>query len=157
MIRNPIPWPDNAKCAVSITFDMDADSLIHISKPDDSFKRLYPISMGKYGPNVAIPRILETYRRFGLKLSFFIPGWCLKEYQYQIENILNDGHEIGHHGYLHEDPIKTYGNQREWFEKTLEIHKQICGKHPIGYRAPVYNITDEVIDLMIEHKFKYDS
>ena len=47
MIRNPIPWPDNAKCAVSITFDMDADSLIHISKPDDSFKRLYPISMGK--------------------------------------------------------------------------------------------------------------
>ena len=139
MIRNPIPWPDNAKCAVSITFDMDADSLIHISKPDDSFKRLYPI------------------RRFGLKQSFFIPGWCLKEYQYQIENILNDGHEIGHHGYLHEDPIKTYGNQREWFEKTLEIHKQICGKHPIGYRAPVYNITDEVIDLMIEHKFKYDS
>ena len=31
MIRNPIPWPDNAKCAVSITFDMDADSLIPVS------------------------------------------------------------------------------------------------------------------------------
>ena len=34
MIRNPIPWPNNAKCAVSISFDMDADSLIHISKPN---------------------------------------------------------------------------------------------------------------------------
>ena len=157
MIRNPIPWPNNAKCAVSISFDMDADSLIHISKPNDSFRRLYPISMGKYGPNVAIPRILDTYQKFGLKQSFFIPGWCIKEYQSQIELILKDGHEIGHHGYLHEDPTKTYGNQKEWFEKTLEIHKEICGKYPIGYRAPVYNITDEVVDLMIENKFKYDS
>ena len=141
MIRNPIPWPNNAKCAVSISFDMDADSLIHISKPNDSFRRLYPISMGKYGPNVAIPRILDTYQKFGLKQSFFIPGWCIKEYQSQIELILKDGHEIGHHGYLHEDPIKTYGNQKEWFEKTLEIHKEICGKYPIGYRAPVYNLS----------------
>ena len=31
MIKNPVPWPNGAKCAVSITFDMDADSLIHIA------------------------------------------------------------------------------------------------------------------------------
>ena len=46
---------------------MDADSLIHVAKPDDSSDRLYPISMGRYGPQVAIPRILETYKRFELK------------------------------------------------------------------------------------------
>ena len=50
MIQNPIPWPNGAKCACAITFDMDADSLIHIAKPKDSFDRLYPITMGKYGP-----------------------------------------------------------------------------------------------------------
>ena len=32
MIQNPIPWPGGAKVAVAITFDMDADSLIHIEK-----------------------------------------------------------------------------------------------------------------------------
>lgn len=42
MIRNPIPWPNGAKCAVAITFDMDADSLIHIARPEDSHRRLYP-------------------------------------------------------------------------------------------------------------------
>ena len=26
-----------------------------------------------------------------------------------------------------------------------------------GYRAPVYNVTQEVIDLLIEHDFRYDS
>ena len=78
MIRNPIPWPNGAKCAVAITFDMDADSLIHIAKPKDSYDRLYPISMGRYGPLVALPRILDTYERLGLKQSFFIPGWCIE-------------------------------------------------------------------------------
>ena len=127
MIRNPIPWPDGAKCAVAITFDMDADSLIHIARPEDSHRRLYPISMGRYGPNIALPRILDTYRRFGLKQSFFVPAWCLETYPDTVEAILKDGHEIGHHGYLHEDPIATYGSQREWFEKSLDAHKRICG------------------------------
>ncbi len=157
MIRNPIPWPENAKCAVAITFDMDADSLIHIARPDDSHRRLYPISMGRYGPNVALPRILDTYRRFGLKQSFFIPGWCLETYPDAAEAILKDGHEIGHHGWLHEDPVVTYGQQREPFERALEAHRRICGQVPKGYRAPVYNITDEVVNLLIEHGFRYDS
>jgi len=106
-----MPWPNGAKCAVAITFDMDADSLIHVAKPNDSFDRLYPISMGRYGPHVAIPRILDTYKRFGLKQSFFVPGWCLENYPDVIDLILKDGHEIGHHGYIHEDPIKTRGQQ----------------------------------------------
>ena len=50
MIRNPIPWPNGAKCAVAITFDMDADSLIHIAKPKDSYDRLYPNIDGPIWP-----------------------------------------------------------------------------------------------------------
>jgi len=26
MLANPIPWPEGARCAVAITWDMDADS-----------------------------------------------------------------------------------------------------------------------------------
>ena len=157
MIQNPIPWPNGARCACVISFDMDADSLIHIAKPKDGHDRLYPISMGRYGPTVAIPRILETYRRFGIKQSFFIPGWCIEQYPDTIESILKDGHEIGHHGYLHEDPIVTKDTQREWFERTMEVHQRICGIKPRGYRAPVYNVNQTVIDLLIEHGFRYDS
>jgi len=157
MIQNPIPWPNGAKCACAITFDMDADSLIHIARPDDSFNRLYPITMGRYGPTVAIPRILKTYERLGIKQSFFIPGWCLENYPDAVEAILKGGHEIGHHGWIHEDPIATAGNQREWIEKALKSHERICGQRPRGYRAPVYNVTQKVVDLLIEHGFKYDS
>ena len=157
MIQHPIKWPGNARCACAISFDMDADSLIHIARPADSHKRLYPISMGRYGPTVAVPRILDTYRRLGLKQSFFIPGWCIETYPQTIEAILKDGHEIGHHGWIHEDPVATLGNQREPFEQALDIHKRICGAVPKGYRAPVYNLTQEVLDLLVEYDFDYDS
>ena len=158
MIKNPIPWPNGAKCACAITFDIDADSLIHISKPNDSHHRLYPISMGRYGPEVAVPRILETYKRLDIKQSFFVPGWCLEQYAPLMEKILHEGHEIGHHGLIHEDPLKTMGTeQTEAFCKAMEIHATICGRSPCGYRAPVYNITPQVVDLLIKNKFTYDS
>ena len=156
MINNPIPWPHGAHCACVISFDMDADSLIHIARPKDSFDRLYPISMGRYGPLVAVPRILETYRRLGIKQSFFVPGWCIETYPDTVEAILSGGHEIGHHGYLHEDPINT-SDQIAWFEKALAAYRKYCGGSPVGYRAPVYNINQEVVDLLIKHKFRYDS
>lgn len=157
MIAKPVPWPNGARCACAISFDMDADSLIHISRRD-GHDRLYPVSMGRYGPTVAIPRILETYRRFGLKQSFFIPAWCIEQYPEAVDAILRDGHEIGHHGFIHEDPVETRGEaQREAFEKALEIHKRRTGRLPVGYRAPVYNATQQVIDLLVEHRFLYDS
>ena len=156
MISNPVPWPNGARCACVISFDMDADSLIHIARPKDSHDRLYPISMGRYGPTVAVPRILETYRRLGIKQSFFVPGWCIETYPDSVEAILKGGHEIGHHGYLHEDPIDA-PDQRAWFEKALEAHHKYCGGTPSGYRAPVYNINQEVLDLLVEYGFRYDS
>jgi peptidoglycan-N-acetylglucosamine deacetylase len=137
---------------------MDADSLIHISRPKDGYQRLYSISMGRYGPTVAVPRILDTYRKFGIKQSFFIPAWCIEQYPEAVDAMLKDGHEIGHHGLIHEDPIATSGKaQKLAFEAALGIHRKRIGRLPQGYRAPVYNITQQVVDLLVSHKFLYDS
>lgn len=158
MIKNPIPWPNGAKCAACISFDMDADSLIHISDRKHAHDRPYPISMGRYGPDIGVPRIVETYRRLGMKQSFFIPGWCVEQYPDAVDAILDGGHEIGHHGYLHEDPTQqTKSDQTADFEKALELFKKRLGKVPAGYRAPVYNINQTVIDLLVRHGFEYDS
>jgi hypothetical protein len=45
MIKNPVPWPDGAKCAVAITFDMDADSILHLHHPKTSISRISGLSM----------------------------------------------------------------------------------------------------------------
>ena len=78
MIENSVPWPNGARCAAAITFDMDADSLIHLEHPTDSIRRVSAISMHRYGPEVAVPRIVETYKHFGIKQTFFVPAWCIE-------------------------------------------------------------------------------
>ncbi len=60
MIKNPPPWPNGAKCAVCVTFDTDADSLIHLEHPGDAVSRVSVLSLLRYGPEVAVPRILES-------------------------------------------------------------------------------------------------
>ena len=48
MISNPIPWPNGAQCASVIYLDLDADSLIHIARTEDSHERLYASGSGRY-------------------------------------------------------------------------------------------------------------
>jgi peptidoglycan-N-acetylglucosamine deacetylase len=150
-------WPNNAPMAAAITFDMDADSLIHIADPE-GWKRPYAISMGQYGPAVGVPRILETYRRLGLRQTFFIPGWCVQTYPKAVEAILEGGHEIGCHGWIHENPAaRTLSEQGEDLDRALEALAAFSGYRPRGYRAPVYQLTNDTPALLKDRGFAYDS
>mgnify|MGYP006139841673 CR=1 FL=1 len=158
MINNPIPWPNGARVAVAITLDMDADSLIHLSHPKDSHRRIAACSNLQYGPNVAIERILNTYRKFGLKQSFFIPGWSIENYPKVVEAIVKDGHEVGFHGYIHEHPNELSRDQEaEFMDRSIEIIKRFTGQSPKGNRAPLYNFSDNSLDLLLERGFEYDA
>jgi peptidoglycan-N-acetylglucosamine deacetylase len=158
MFLNPISWPQGNRCAACITFDVDADSLIREARPDDAELRLQPISMGRYGPTVAVPRILESYRRFGLTQTFFMPAWVMQTYPATVEAILKDGHEIGHHSWGHEDPMgHSDEREAELFERALDLHVKMTGRKPRGYRAPVYSITPAMVGRLIDHGIVYDS
>ena len=72
MIANPVPWPGGAKCAVAFTLDMDAESILHLAHRERAHRLVSSASMLRYGPDVAVPRILDTYRHFGIKQTFFV-------------------------------------------------------------------------------------
>ena len=158
MIANPVPWPDGARCAAAITFDMDADSILHLEHPQTSYRRVSALSMLRYGPEVAVPRILATYRRFGLRQTFFVPAWCIEQYPKAVEAMVADGHEVAHHGYLHENP-NTLSREEEhhWLQRGIEIIEKHTGQRPRGWRAPLYNFSDHSADLLIEEGFAYDA
>ena len=158
MIANPVPWPDGARCAAAITFDMDADSILHLEHPQTSYRRVSALSMLRYGPEVAVPRILATYRRFGLRQTFFVPAWCIEQYPKAVEAMVADGHEVAHHGYLHENP-NTLSREEEhhWLHRGIEIIEKHTGQRPRGWRAPLYNFSDHSADLLIEEGFAYDA
>lgn len=158
MLQRPVTWPNNAKVACAITLDMDADSLVHIHHGAGAKDKLSATSMLRYGPDVAIPRILETYRRFGLKQTFFIPAWCIENHPHAVEQIVADGHEVGYHGYIHEAPNSLSPQQElDWMCRSIEIIEARTGKRPRGNRSPLYHMSSSTPDLLIEQGFAYDS
>jgi peptidoglycan/xylan/chitin deacetylase (PgdA/CDA1 family) len=158
MILNPVPWPDGAKCAVALTFDMDADSILHLEHPADSTSRVSAISMLRYGPEVAVPRIVETYKRFGIKQTFFVPAWCIEQYPRAVEIMLEGGHEVAHHGFIHENPIDgSRDEQAYWLQRSIDVIVSATGQRPRGWRAPLYNFSDHSADLLVEEGFLYDA
>ena len=158
MIRNPVPWPNGAKVACAITFDMDADSLVHLEHPADSDTRISAISMLHYGPKVGIPRILDSYRRYGLKQTFFVPGWCIEQYPEAVEAMVEGGHEVGFHGYIHEAPNQLSNDEEHyWMQRSIAVIEKHTGKRPRGNRSPLYNYSKHTTDLLIEEGFLYDS
>ncbi len=158
MIDNPIPWPGGARCAVAITFDMDADSFLHLHRPQDSYRRISTISTLQYGPKVGVPRILQSYRELGLKQTFFVPAWCIEQYPHAVEAMVADGHEIGHHGYIHEH-MNEISTEEEafWLRKSSDIIERYTGRRPRGFRAPLYNFSPTTTDLLIDEGFLYDA
>ena len=158
MIKNPVPWPNGAKCAAAITFDMDAESLLHLHHPKDSITKISAMSMLRYGPEVGVPRILEAYRRHGLRQTFFIPAWCIEHYPKAVETIVEGGHEVGFHGYIHEAPNSlSRDDERYWLERSIEVIERFTGRRPRGNRSPLYHFSENTADLLIDQNFLYDS
>lgn len=157
MIQNPVPWPNGKKCAVAITFDMDTDSILHLAHPDAADTKVATFSWLQYD-QVAIPRILDLYREYEIKQTFFVPAWCIERYPKTVELILKDGHEIAHHGYLHEHPNEqTREDEHYWLQKGIEVIESFTGKRPRGWRAPSYRFSKHSADLLAEEGFLYDS
>lgn len=156
-IDNPVPWPNGARCAVAITFDIDTDSFLHLEHPDAAPDMLSSLSWLKYD-EVAVPRILDVYRHYGIKQTFFYPAWCMEKYPRLVEMILKDGHEIAAHGYLHEEPNKqSRDREHAWLRRQIAVIEKMTGRRPRGWRAPLYKASRHSPGLLAEEGLIYDA
>jgi len=144
----PGVWPGGARCAVMLTFDFDAESL-WLSRDPAVAERPGILSQGGYGANVGVPRILDLLAAQGVRATFFIPGWVAERHPDQARAIRDAGHEIGHHGYLHEraSPADPEGERRA-FARGLEALQQVLGVRPLGYRSPGWDLTPITLELV---------
>ncbi|PLP58026.1 ribulose phosphate epimerase [Mesorhizobium loti] len=158
MISNPVPWPNNARCAVAFSFDMDGESNLLRNFGPRAHTMIAARSLGRFEAQAGVPRILSMLARRGLRQTFFVPGWCVEAYPHAIEQILKGGHEIGHHGYLHEDPNSMEEDEeREAFWRGHETLVKATGSAPRGYRAPSYAFSHRTLPHLIEAGMAYDS
>jgi len=158
MIGNPVPWPAGARCAVSFTLDMDAESILHLAHPARAHALVSAASMLRYGPNVAVPRILDTYRHYGIRQTFFVPGWCAQRYPHAVEAMMRDGHEVSAHGYLHEHPNELSDqDEKDSLLRSIAALEAVTGEKPAGWRAPLYNFSHRSAQLLLGAGVSYDA
>src|ERR1700704_2598411 len=118
--------------------------------PDD-------ISRGLFAGEVGAPRLLKLFERFGIKTTWFIPGHSIETFPAQMRAVADAGHEIGIHGYSHENPIEmTREQETAVLDKCIELVTRLSGKRPTGYVAPWWEFSNVSNELLLERGIKYD-
>src|SRR2546426_8260752 len=98
--------------------------------PDD-------ISRGLFAGEVGVPRLLKLFEKYKIKTSWFIPGHSIETFPEETRMVVKAGHEIGLHGYSHENPIALTRKQEEdVMAKCVSLIKEVAGEPPQGYVAP---------------------
>lgn len=102
--------------------------------------------------------ILDLLDTFRIKATFFILGWVAKKLPFLVKEISSRGHEVASHGFSH---LLNYNlcheNLLDDILTSKVILEDLVGKSVVGYRAPSFSITDEVLRVLSEAGFKYDS
>lgn len=135
-------------------FTMDVESFRDISclqeKPRaeyDNFRIEH--AMGDY---------LDLLDKYGIKATFFVLCSSLEHTKEYLTRAVKGGHEIALHGLAHDIPAQM---DKEELKKQLYEGKALLEKEfntkILGYRAPCFAVTDEVIDAIRELGFTYDS
>lgn len=147
------------KVQVALSVDFDAISgLLGTGKDEANNKADY--SQGFFAGNVGVTRLLKLFKKHDIadKVTWFLPGHSMETFPEATEAIKNSGCEIALHGYSHEGAYQlTEQQEKDVLEKCIELAAKLTGKKPIGYRAPLYQIRETTIKLLVEHGFSYDT
>lgn len=150
-------WPDGARCAVMLCFDVDGETTA-LAEDRALAKRRTTMSQCRYGPEVGVPRFLELLAHYELKGTFFIPSAIVEWHPRMTAAVLEAGHELGAHGHLHEKLVDlSPDEERAVLEKSLAILEQASGRRPAGYRAPWFELNEGTPDLLVEFGFSYSA
>jgi peptidoglycan/xylan/chitin deacetylase (PgdA/CDA1 family) len=140
--------------ACALTFDFDAMSVWL-----GSYKSRNPsvVSRGEFGA-VAVPRILDILKRHDVPGSFCIPGHTALAYPELVRRIHDAGHEIAHHGWVHENPADfDEAGERANLDHGLKALKDVAGVTPRGYRSPAWDFSEHTVKILQDYGFLYDS
>jgi peptidoglycan/xylan/chitin deacetylase (PgdA/CDA1 family) len=151
--------------AFTVDVDRDANMPTHgkvggISRPieGDRTPRFSSSALG-------LELLVDLLDEMGVKGTFFLEARTASEIskEMSIKDLLAK-HEIGCHGFEHEDLTgKDTGIPLSKDDVYFIIENantslgQLTGRKPIGFRAPYLNLGEDVLDVVQEIGFEYDS
>ena len=150
----PKRWKNNARVAVALSFDSDHETTT-LRWGDGSPGKL---SQGEYGSRAAVPRIRGVLRENNISASFFVPAVVAKLHPDEQRNLVDEGHEIGIHGWIHEfNSTLQEADERELMLRAADVLEEITGIRPVGMRTPSWDFSQSTLSICKEMGLLYDS
>ena len=150
-------WPNGAKVAVGLSFDVD-NATATLSTGNLDYEIL---SRGEYGAVDGLPRLLRILDRRQVPASFFIPAASAVLHPVVIKDIQSakQKHEIGVHGWIHErlPLLNDEKEEQRLLNLSIETLTKMTGKRPVGYRAPSWKFSRWTMGQVKAAGFLYDS
>lgn len=145
------PWPNGARCAVTLTFDNLGESydLVRYGHAGGAN------ADGVYAARRGVERVLDLLDRYEIPGTFFVEGWNARRYAALVGDIVCRGHEIAGHMWMHEEWSRLEAAQeRDLLLRTTETLGEIVGQTPRGWRSPM---TTRTLRLLHAAGYRYDS
>ena len=152
----PKKWPNGARVAVALSFDID-NSTPQLARGTPGSE---PMSRGQYGAVDGLPRILRVLDKENVPASFFIPAVSAALNPEMIPAIQSKKrHEIGIHGWIHENlsDLNDAAKEQQLLNQSIDLITKAIGKKPVGYRAPSWAMSPYTMKQVKEAGFLYDS
>ena len=152
----PERWPNGARVAVLLSFDVDNDTILLARSDNPSIGAM---SQGEYGARVGLQRVVDLVDRHNIPASFFIPAVSLILQPDMVDVIQQSGrHEFGVHGWIHELNTELDADtERELVGRATDYLENVTGRRPVGYRAPSWNFSPNTLRIIKGFGFLYDS
>jgi peptidoglycan/xylan/chitin deacetylase (PgdA/CDA1 family) len=150
----PSTWPGGAKVAVGLSFDSDHESIPLVNKQSSPGQ----LSQGEYGARVSVPRIVSLLDRHSIKATFFTPAVVAQLHPDEPRSLVEAGHEIGIHGWIHElNSALPYDDERELQMRAADMLEHLSGVRPVGIRTPSWDFSPNTLSITREMDLLYDS
>lgn len=150
----PVNWPNGARCAVALSFDCDHETY-ELGSGGTAIGRL---AWGEFGRRVGVPRILEVLGHHDVAASFFMPAVCALIDPTETGRITAAGHEIGVHGWIHENnSTLDAATERDLVLRARDVLEQQIGRAPVGFRSANWDLSPNTIEIVADLGFEYDS
>src|SRR5262249_42615651 len=150
--RHAMPLSPNG-FPVLLTFDIDAETMWTARDPKNA-ERPIVMSQGAYGWKVGVPRILDLLGRYGLRVTFFVPGHVREQRRALADETLKRGHELAppawSQAWIVSHPLEQ---EREEMQKGFDIIKRMTGRNPAGYRSPAAEFSPHTLRMLAEYGF----
>lgn len=140
-------------CAYSVDFDAVAGWLGSYGGENS----VCDVSRGFFAGEVGAPRLLRLFASRNIKTTWFIPGHSIESFPQVCEAVALAGHEVGLHGYSHENPTAmTRSQQADVLDHSIELIQRLTGRRPVGHNAPWWEFSADTLDLLLERGIRYD-